>query len=61
MKGRKIILLILWILLGIIAIATLFLYFTLPHWKGIYVAIMGGFLILNLLVIIFFVNRNFKN
>lgn len=61
MKGRKNILLILWVLVGIIAATSLYFYITLPHWKGIYIGGMGGFLALNLLIAIFFVNKNFKN
>ncbi len=60
MKGKKIILRILWILIALIVIASLYFYFTLPHWKGIYIGGVGIFLTINLLIIAFFVNKNFK-
>ncbi|MDD3787983.1 MAG: hypothetical protein PHO94_04735 [Petrimonas sp.] len=61
MKGRKKILLVLWIIVAVIALGVAYFYFTLPHWKGLYIAGSGGFLILNLLIAIFFVNKNFKD
>ena len=60
MKGKKIILRILLVLIALSVVASLYFYFTLPHWKGIYIGGVGLFLTINLLIIAFFVNKNFK-
>ena len=61
MRNRKTIILILWILIGIIAVVATMLYFTMPQWKGFFFACAGGVLIINLLVSMFFVHKNFKD
>ena len=61
MSKKKIIIRILFILIGLIAAAAVYFYFTMPQWKALYLASAGGVLILNLVFAIFFINRNFKN
>lgn len=58
---KKNILTILWALIAIIAVAAIVSLIALPKWKGIFVAGSGGFLILNLLLIVFFIKNNYKN
>ena len=47
MKGKKIILRIVLVLIALIVVASLYFYFTLPHWKGIYIGGVGLFLTIN--------------
>ncbi|MFA6359543.1 MAG: hypothetical protein WCX14_02375 [Dysgonamonadaceae bacterium] len=61
MSKKKIIIRILLILIGLIAAASIYFYFTLPEWKAFYIAGSGVVLILNLIFALFFINRNFKN
>lgn len=61
MRNRKTILRILWVLIALIAIASVALYFTMPEWKGFFFVCAGGVLIINLLISMFFINRNFKD
>lgn len=61
MRNRKIILRILGILIVLIAIASVVLYFTMPNWKGLFFVCAGGVLIINLLISMFFIHRNFKD
>jgi len=61
MKQKKIALIVLWFIVGILTAGSIYFYITLPHWKGIYIGGMGAFLIVNLLVAIFFINKNFKS
>ncbi len=61
MATRKTILTVLWVFIAAIAAASVTALVIFPQWKGIFLAGMGGFLILNLLLSMFFVKRNFKN
>lgn len=56
----KTVLKVLWILIGVIALAAIISLIALPKWKGIFVAGSAGFLILNLLLILLFVKQNNK-
>ena len=61
MSRQKKITRILLILIGLIAAASIYFYFTLPEWKAFYIAACGGILILNIVFAIFFIKRNFKD
>ena len=60
MNKKKKITRVLYILIGLIAIATLYFYLTSPEWKALFYAGSGILLILNLLFAVFFIKRNFK-
>lgn len=61
MNKQKIVLTILWILIALVATASVMSLIIFPQWKGIFFAGMGGFLILNLLISMFFIRKNFRN
>ncbi|MDD2512829.1 MAG: hypothetical protein PHH64_02390 [Proteiniphilum sp.] len=61
MNKSKTILTVLWILIALIAAGSLASLILLPQWKGAFFAGMGGFLILNLLLSMFFIRKNFRN
>lgn len=61
MNKQKTALTILWILIALIAAASVTSLIIFPQWKGIFFAGMGGFLILNLLISMFFIRKNFRN
>lgn len=61
MSRKKKVIRVLYILIGLIAAASVYFYFTLPEWKAFFIASSGGVLILNLVFAIFFIKRNFKN
>ncbi len=61
MSKKKKVLKVLWIIIAIIAITSIALLIFLPQWKGIFFAGSGGFLILNILIAMFFINQNYKN
>ena len=52
---------VLYILIGLIAAAGIYFYFTLPPWKAIFIAGSGIILILNLVFAIFFIKKHFKD
>ena len=60
MNKKKKIIRVLYILIGLIVVATLYLYFTMPEWKAFFFAGSGILLILNIVFAIFFIKRNFK-
>ena len=60
MNKKKKITRVLYILIGLIAVATLYFYFTSPEWKALFYAGTGILLILNLVFAVFFIKRNFK-
>ena len=63
MRKKQIILRIIFILMAFIAIASVIAYFVLVRdrkWLAFYVACCGGILIINLIIIIVFVSKNFK-
>ena len=61
MSRKKKVIRVLLVIIGLIAAASIYFYFTLPEWKAFYIACCGAVLILNLAFAIFFINRNFKN
>jgi uncharacterized membrane protein len=61
MSKRKIIFTVLWIMIILIAIASVISLIVLPQWKGFFIAGTGGFLILNLFLSMIFIRKNFKN
>ena len=61
MKGKKIILRILLVLIALIVVASLYFYSTLPHWKGVYIRRVGLFLTINLLIIAFLSTKISRN
>lgn len=60
MAKKKTILTVMWIAIAAIAIASIVSLVIFPQWKGIFFAGSGGFLILNLLLSMFFIHRNFN-
>jgi uncharacterized membrane protein len=60
MAKKKTILTAIWVIITIIAIASVVSLIALPQWKGIFLAGSGAFLILNLLLSLFFISKNFK-
>lgn len=61
MAKRKTIFTVLWIIIAAIAAASVITLIILPQWKGFFFAGMGGFLILNLLLSMFFIKKNLKD
>ena len=61
MINKKKIIKILWITIAVIGIASIASIIVFPQWKGIFFAGSGGFLILNILIAMFFINQNYKN
>lgn len=61
MNKRKTVLTILWVIIVLIAIAIATALILLPQWKGVFVAGMGGFLILNLFLSMFFIKKNLRD
>lgn len=61
MATKKQIFKILWIVIIIIALASITALILLPHWKGIFLAGAGGFLIVNLFISMFFIQNNYRN
>jgi len=63
MSKKQIILRVIYILIAIIAIASVIAYFVLVRdreWLAFYVACCGGLLIVNLIIITIFVRKNIK-
>ena len=63
MRKKQIILRIIFVLMAIIAIASAIAYFVLVRdmeWKAFYWACCGGLMIVNLIIIAIFVQKNFK-
>jgi uncharacterized membrane protein len=61
MVKRKTILTVLWVIIALIASTAIVSLIVLPQWKGIFIAGTGGFLILNLFLIMFFIRKNYKH
>lgn len=61
MNKQKTIFTILWILIALVTTASVTSLIIFPQWKGIFFAGMGGFLILNLLISMFFIRKNLRN
>lgn len=60
MSRKKVVLTSLWTIIGIIAAASIICLVIFPRWKALFLAGSGAFLILNLLISLFFIKRNFK-
>jgi uncharacterized membrane protein len=60
MVKRKTIRTVLWVIIILIAITAITSLVILPQWKGVFIAGTGGFLILNLFLILFFLRKNYK-
>jgi uncharacterized membrane protein len=60
MSKKKIILTLLWSVIALIAAAAVVSLIIFPRWKAFFLAGSGFFLILNLLLSLFFVRKNFK-
>ncbi len=60
MAKKKKAITILWIIIALLAIASIVSLIIFPQWKGIFFAGSGGFLILNILLSMFFIKKNFK-
>lgn len=61
MSKKKTLFKVLWIIIAVLAIASVGSFIVFPQWKGIFFAGSGGFLILNILIAMFFINQNYKN
>ncbi len=61
MPRRKKVLTALWVVIAILAIASITSLIIFPQWKGVFFAGGGGFLIFNILLSMFFIKRNYKN
>jgi uncharacterized membrane protein len=60
MPKRKKVFTVLWVIIAILTIVSIASLILFPQWKGIFYAGGGGFLILNLLLSMFFIKRNYK-
>ena len=63
MKKKQIILRVIFVLMAIIALASVISYFVLvkdKEWTAFFAACCGGVLIVNLIIMAIFVQRNFK-
>ena len=60
MSKKKKIIRVLYILIGLIAVATLYFYFTMPKLEAMIISIGGVLFIVNILFAVFFIKRNFK-
>lgn len=61
MSKRKKVLTVLWVIIAILAIASITSLIIFPHWKGVFFAGSGAFLIFNILLSMYFIKRNYKN
>ena len=61
MSKRKKVLTVLWVIIAILAIASITSLIIFPHLEGVFLAGGGGFLIFNILLSMFFIKRNYKN
>jgi len=61
MNKKKKITRILYILIGLIAVATAYFYFTMSKLEAMLIGIGGILLILNIVFAVFFIKRNFKS
>ncbi|WP_148038870.1 hypothetical protein [Proteiniphilum sp. X52] len=60
MSKKKTILTVMWVIIALIAVASVISLIVFPRWKGFFLAGSGAFLILNLLLSLFFIGKNFK-
>ncbi len=60
MAKKKTILTVLWVIIILIAVASVVSLIVFPQWKAFFLAGSGAFLILNLFLSLFFIKKNFK-
>lgn len=60
MAKKKTIITVLWVIISIITIASITSFIVFPQWKGYFLAGSGAFLIINILISILFISKNFK-
>lgn len=60
MAKKKTILTVIWVIIALIGIASIISLIVFPQWKGYFLAGSGAFLILNLLLSLFFISKNFR-
>ncbi|MDO5664664.1 MAG: hypothetical protein Q4G63_05340 [Bacteroidia bacterium] len=61
MATKKQIFTVMWILIAVIAIASIVCLIVLPKWKGIFLAGGGGFLIVNIFISMYFIQNNYRD
>lgn len=61
MATKKQIFTVMWILIAVIAIASIVCLIVLPKWKGIFLSGGGGFLIVNLFISMYFIQNNYRD
>jgi len=63
MKIKHTILRVIYVLMALIAVASIIAYFILVkdrEWMAFFVACCGGLMIINLIILVFFLRKNFK-
>lgn len=61
MATKKQIFTVMWAVIVVIAIASIVCLIALPKWKGIFLASGGGFLIANIFISMFFIQKNYRD
>lgn len=61
MASKKQLFTVLWIIIAVIAVASIVSLVVLPKWKGIFLASGGGFLIANIFISMFFIQNNYRD
>ena len=61
MATKKQIFKVLWIIIGVIAVASVVCLIMFPDIKGVFLAGGGGFLILNIFISMFFIQSNYRD
>ncbi|MDO5522518.1 MAG: hypothetical protein Q4G48_00560 [Bacteroidia bacterium] len=61
MATKKQIFTVLWIIIAVIAAASIICLIVLPKWKGIFLAGCGGFFIVNIFISMFFIQNNYRD
>lgn len=61
MATKKQIFKVLWIIIGVIAVASVVCLIMFPGIKGVFLAGGGGFLILNIFISMFFIQSNYRD
>ena len=61
MASKKQLFTVLWIIIAVIAVASIVSLVVLPKWKGIFLASGGGFLIVNIFISMFFIQNNYRD
>ncbi|WP_298648325.1 hypothetical protein [uncultured Proteiniphilum sp.] len=61
MTKKKTILTVIWVIIALIVMASVVSLLIFPRWKALFLVGSGAFLILNLLLSVFFIRKNFKD